>query len=371
MDLGSFFGAPNKFRYIELFAGIGGFRLALDRLGGQCVFASEIDRFARKNYELNHSDCPAGDITKIQAELVPDHDLLVGGFPCQAFSSSGARLGLEDERGILFLEIVRILKQKQPKAILLENVRGLVTHGDGATLRTILSQLGQAGYNIQHEVLDAVYLVPQERKRIYMVGIRKDLDNGEYRFPEFDTLHRRGFVDIAERDLKEDALQELALSAHQLAKVKLQCYTRKFPEARFLSDISSPTKTLQSSYSSYMVGSQFVPAPPESTCGWRKLSPREAARLQGFPENFHLCSSRSYRLLGNAVVPSMIAVVAAPLLPILYADDESVTWEALGWKVATELILEACPKDERLNKMRDALLEMKVFVTRTSAKPSI
>ena len=369
MDLGSFFGAPNMFQYVELFAGIGGFRLALDRLGGQCVFASEIDRFARKNYEFNHSDCPAGDITKIQPELVPDHDLLVGGFPCQAFSSSGARLGFDDERGVLFLEIVRILKQKQPKAILLENVRGLVTHAHGATLRTILSQLEQAGYIMRYEVLDAVCLVPQERKRIYMVGIRKDLDNGEYRYPELDTFHRRGFVDIAERDLKDDALQELALSAHQLAKVKLQSYTRKFPEARFLSNISLPTKTLQSSYSSYMVGSQFVPAPPESTSGWRKLSPREAARLQGFPESFHLCSSRSYCLLGNAVVPSMVALVAAPLLPLLYPSENPVNWEKLGWQVATELLLDACPKDERMNKLRDAL-QKKDAVTRTSTKPS-
>jgi DNA (cytosine-5)-methyltransferase 1 len=279
----------------------------------------------------------------------------VGGFPCQAFSSTGNRLGFADERGVLFLEIVRIVKQKQPKAILLENVRGLVTHDEGRTLQIILCELEQAGYTMRYKVLDASCLVPQERKRIYMVGIRHDLDTGDYQYPEVGPLPRRGFVDILDRNLTELELQALSLSAHQLAKVKSQNYTQKFPEARFLSDISGPTKTLQSSYSSYMVASQFVPAPPESTSGWRKFSPREAARLQGFPEHFQLCPARPYHLLGNAVVPSMIAIVAAPLLPVLYPIADTGSWANLGWQVANEMLLEACPKDERLNKMRDIL----------------
>jgi len=356
IPLGSFHSLPNKFRYIELFAGIGGFRLALDRLGGQCVFASEMDRFAKKNYELNHSDCPAGDITKISEEDIPEHDLLVGGFPCQAFSSSGNRLGFDDERGILFLEIVRILKRRQPKAILLENVRGLVTHDEGKTLTVILNELEQVGYTMRYKVLDAIDLVPQERKRVYLVGIRRDLDSGDYKYPELSTIRRRGFVDVLERDLTDDELQKLSLSPHQLGKVRTQAYTQKFPEARFLSDITGPTKTLQSSYASYMVGSQFVPSPPDITDGWRKLSPREAARLQGFPEDFHLCPFRSYRQMGNAVVPSMIVLVAAPLIPILYQPSEDAeNWEELGWKVAKEILLEACPKDERQDTLRDIL----------------
>jgi DNA (cytosine-5)-methyltransferase 1 len=355
VDMGSFNASPRKFRYVELFAGVGGFRLALDRMGGQCVFASEIDRFARKNYELNHLDRPAGDITKISARLVPDHDLLVGGFPCQAFSSSGTRLGFDDERGILFLEIVRILRQKKPKAVLLENVRGLGTHDEGRTLQHVISELEQSGYIMRYKEIDAVCLVPQERKRIYLIGIRQDLDTKVYRYPDVDVLERRGFVDVMEKSLNEDSLRQLSLSSHQLAKVKSQNYTQRFPEARFLFDTSCPTKTLQSSYSSYMVGSQFVPAPPETTSGWRRLTPREAARLQGFPEHFQLCPSRPYHLLGNAVVPSMIALVAAPLLLLLYPSGEPLNWEKLGWKVAFELLLDACPRDERKDKMHDAL----------------
>jgi DNA (cytosine-5)-methyltransferase 1 len=363
VDLGQFEPAPDtcKFRYIELFAGIGGFRVALDRLGGHCVFASEIDRFARANYELNHSDRLAGDITKISEDVIPDHDLLVGGFPCQAFSSSGERKGFEDERGVLFLEIVRIVKRKQPKAVLLENVRGLLTHDDGKTLQVILSTLEESGYVMKYQVLDAVHLVPQERKRIYLVGIRKDLwVPGGYEYPRIPPL-KRGFMDIMEVNMNAEMVESLSLSDHQLGKVRNQKYTQKFPEARFLSDLAKPTKTLQSSYASYMVGSQFVPVESNaddegdsvaSLKRWRKLSPREAARLQGFPETIQLCTARPYRLLGNAVVPSMIALVAAPLLKLLDPAVETTDCMTQGVQVATSLLLEASPGDERAVDLR-------------------
>lgn len=305
---------------------------------------------------MNHKDRPAGDITKISADLVPDHELLVGGFPCQTFSSSGTQMGFEDDRGLLFLEVVRLLKQKQPKAFLLENVRGLVTHKGCATLQTILSELHDSGYAVQYEVLDAVNLVPQERKRVYLVGIRNGLDNQSYRFPNFETLSHRGFVDIEQRDLSLEAIETLCLTEHQLEKVKSQKYTIRFPESRFLSNKSKATKTLQSSYASYMVGSQFVPAPKEAISRWRRLSPREAARLQGFPENFQLCSARPYHLLGNAVVPSMIVLVAAPLLPLLYAtEEEASNWETKGWQVAARLLLDASPADERKAKFQSSI----------------
>jgi len=360
IDLGFFRLKPNKFRYIELFAGVGGFRVALDRLGGSCLFASEVDRFARRNYELNHSDRPAGDITKISEEDIPDHDLLVGGFPCQAFSSAGERKGFEDPRGILFLEIVRILKHKQPKAILLENVRGLVTHEEGKTFATILSELEGVGYNVQWKVLDAVKVVPQERKRVYIVGNRKDIGCGphryEYEFPAIPTLNR-GFIDIMEGEMDRATIEKLSLTETQIQKVKNQSYTQKFPGARFLSDVKAPTKTLQSSYASYIVNSQFVPCPcHETTTTWRRLSPREAARLQGFPESFQLCPERPYHLLGNAVVPSMIALIAAPLLPFLdVALSDPI---AFGQKVAMELLLQACPGDERAASLRARMLEV-------------
>mmetsp|Transcript_39364 Transcript_39364/g.95283 ORF Transcript_39364/g.95283 Transcript_39364/m.95283 type:complete len:438 (+) Transcript_39364:113-1426(+) len=377
VDLGSFHhdvaaSNPNgkSFTYIELFAGIGGFRIALDRLGGRCVFSSEIDRFARASYETNYGDRPAGDITRISEEDIPPHDMLVGGFPCQSFSFSGERKGFDDHRGVLFLEIVRILKKHQPKVILLENVRGLLTHEDGRTLQVIISHLDQVGYDIKYQILDAVHLVPQERKRVYIVGIRKDLlivgasSSDYFEFPNIPNLER-GFQDVVEKDhsMEPSMLEKLRLSDHQLTKVRNQTYTQQFPEARFLSDFGLPTKTLQSSYASYMVGSQFVKEEEESpdeldSDYWRKLSPREAARLQGFPESFELCSSRPYHLFGNAVVPSMISLIAAGLLRFLYDDDDnddSTTIDddakesptSIGWRIASELLLEACPEDRK------------------------
>lgn len=165
-----------SFKYIELFAGIGGFRQALDRLGGECVFASEIDRFASKAYEALYGHKPAGDITKIDAKDIPDHDLLVGGFPCQAFSVAGKRLGFEDTRGTLFFEIARIAKEKRPKALLLENVKGLVNHDKGRTLDVMIQTLNEIGYVVDFEVLNSKYFgVPQNRERIFIIAIREDL----------------------------------------------------------------------------------------------------------------------------------------------------------------------------------------------------
>lgn len=352
VDLGSFCADSNnvKFKYVELFAGIGGFRIGLDRLGGSCVFASEVDRFARANYEANHGDRPAGDITRISENDIPDHDMLVGGFPCQSFSFSGERKGFDDHRGVLFLEIARILEKKKPKVILLENVRGLLTHEDGKTLQVIVSHLQQNDYKISYRVLDAATIVPQERKRIYIVGRRNDLVTAaEFVFPSIPNLGR-GFKDIVEKSLETSMLEKLQLSSRQELKVRLQNYTEQFPGARFLSNFELPTKTLQSSYASYMAGSQFVRVTSEDnkeSDTWRRLSPREAARLQGFPESFQLCENRPYHLLGNAVVPSMICLVAAQLLPYLDSSISTVSAKEFGWKAASSLLIEACPDDRK------------------------
>src|SRR5690625_3960698 len=168
------------FTYIDLFAGIGGFRQALDKFGGTCVFASEIDKFAAKAYETLYGHKPEGDITQIDAKDVPDHDLLVGGFPCQSFSVAGKRKGFEDTRGTLFFEIARIAKEKQPKALLLENVKGLVNHDKGNTLDTMIRTLNDIGYIVDFDVLNSKYFgVPQNRERIFIVAIREDLIEAE------------------------------------------------------------------------------------------------------------------------------------------------------------------------------------------------
>src|SRR5690625_4064248 len=170
-----------KFTYASLFSGIGGFEQALDKLGGECVFASEHDpkmktQWAAKAYEVLYGIKPAGDITQIDAKDVPDHDLLVGGFPCQAFSVAGKRQGFEDTRGTLFFEIARIAKEKQPRALLLENVKGLVNQDKGRTLPIRIETLNDIGYVVEFDVLNSKYFgVPQNRERIFIIAIREDL----------------------------------------------------------------------------------------------------------------------------------------------------------------------------------------------------
>ena len=164
------------FRYVSLFSGVGGFEQALNKLGGKCVMASEIDKFANKAYEVLYGESTIGDVTKIDENDVPDHDLLVGGFPCQAFSVAGKRLGFEDTRGTLFFEMARIAKAKKPKVILAENVKGLVGHDKGRTLNTIIQTLCDIGYTVDFEVLNSKYFgVPQNRERIFIIAIRDDL----------------------------------------------------------------------------------------------------------------------------------------------------------------------------------------------------
>jgi DNA (cytosine-5)-methyltransferase 1 len=164
------------FSYVSLFSGIGGFEQALNKLGGTCVMASEIDKYANQAYEVLYGHPTVGDVTKVAAEDVPDHDLLVGGFPCQAFSVAGKRLGFEEARGTLFFEIARIAKVKQPKAMLLENVKGLVGHDGGKTLDTIIQTLAEIGYTVDFEVMNSKYFgVPQNRERIFIVAVRDDL----------------------------------------------------------------------------------------------------------------------------------------------------------------------------------------------------
>ncbi|MDQ0174403.1 DNA (cytosine-5-)-methyltransferase [Bacillus chungangensis] len=167
----------SKFTYIELFAGIGGFRQALDKLGGECVFASEIDKFAKQAYATLYSDNHLyGDITKIKESNIPNHELIVAGIPCQAFSVAGKRRGFEDTRGTLFFDVARIAKEKRPKVIWIENVKGLVGHDKGRTLDTIVQTLNDFGYTFDFNVLNSKYFgVPQNRERIFIVAVRDDL----------------------------------------------------------------------------------------------------------------------------------------------------------------------------------------------------
>jgi len=197
-----------KFTFIDLFAGIGGFRIAMQELGGKCVYSSEFDAQAQRTYFANYGDMPFGDITKeITKSYIPDSfDILCGGFPCQAFSLAGKRLGFEDEtRGTLFFEIEDILRRKQPKAFFLENVKGLMIHKGGQTIRTILEHLDDAGYDVvPPQIVNAMdFGVPQHRERVYIIGFRKDLhiDIKKFKYPEPQTTgdKRPRFRDVMEK----------------------------------------------------------------------------------------------------------------------------------------------------------------------------
>src|SRR5690625_445242 len=187
------------FTYVSLFSGIGGFEQALNKFGGTCVFASEIDKFAAQAYETLYGEKPVGDITKINAKDIPDHDLLVGGFPCQAFSVAGKREGFEDTRGTLFFDIARIAAEKKPKALLLENVKGLVNHDKGRTLDVMIETLNDIGYIVDFDVLNSKYFgVPQNRERIFIVAIREDLiEQEEWLYTVGQTIVPRGKRRIA------------------------------------------------------------------------------------------------------------------------------------------------------------------------------
>lgn len=190
-----------KFTYVSLFSGIGGFEQALNKLGGTCVMASEIDKFANQSYELLYGHKTVGDITKVEAQDVPDHDVLVGGFPCQAFSVAGKRLGFSDTRGTLFFEIARLAKVKRPKALLLENVKGLVGHDRGRTLDTIVTTLNDIGYTVDFNVLNSKYFgVPQNRERIFIIALRDDLVKAEKWAIEGTNVVAKGKRRIAEID---------------------------------------------------------------------------------------------------------------------------------------------------------------------------
>lgn len=194
----------SKFKYVSLFSGIGGFEQALNKLGGECVLASEIDKFANKSYEIIYGHKTIGDITKVHEKNVPDHDLLVGGFPCQAFSVAGKRRGFADTRGTLFFELARIANEKKPKAIILENVKGLVNHKKGDTLRVIMKALNDIGYTTDFNILNSKYFgVPQNRERWICVALRNDLIGQE----EWIGIEGKNMLPKARKRILEDGVR--------------------------------------------------------------------------------------------------------------------------------------------------------------------
>lgn len=304
------------FRFIDLFAGIGGIRIPFQELGGRCVFSSEWEPHAQKTYEINFGEVPAGDITKIDANVIPDFDVLMGGFPCQPFSQAGRHKGFQDSRGTLFFEIERILETKRPKAFLLENVKQLVGHDKGNTLRVILDHLDRLNYHVNYKVLRAAdYGVPQNRERIYIVGFDKNYYDipANYSFPYPEPTHEETRLgDILESDVDERyTISDAMWIGHVERKKKHQEKGNGFGYSLFTPD-AKYVNTISARY--YKDGSEVLIDQGEGK-NPRTLTPRECARLQGFPEKFIIpvSNSQAYKQFGNSVAVPVVRAVAAAI----------------------------------------------------------
>jgi DNA (cytosine-5)-methyltransferase 1 len=321
--------ANPKFKFIDLFAGIGGIRLAYQNLGGKCVFTSEWNYQAKKTYEANFGEVPFGDITKISEKEIPDHDVLLAGFPCQPFSIAGVSkknaLGkahgfLDETQGTLFFDIARILKHKMPKAFMLENVKNLVSHDKGNTFRVIKNTLEELGYTIHYKVLDSKYFVPQHRERIIVVGFRKDLFDGIEQF-EFPKL---GDADKKIKDILLPNPDTKYTLTDNLWKF-LQDYAAKHKAKGNgfgfgMTDLDGVSRTLSARY--YKDGSEVLI--PQDGKNPRRLTPRECARLQGFPDEFLIpvSDTQAYKQFGNSVTTPLIHAVAKQLVKELNKVNE-------------------------------------------------
>lgn len=328
----------SDFTFIDLFAGIGGIRYAFQKIGGQCLFSSEWDKFAQKTYAANFGELPHGDITKIAASEIPSHDILLAGFPCQAFSQAGLRKGFNDTRGTLFFEIQRILAHHQPAAFVLENVKQLKGHNKGETLRTILNILRGEGNNkipndisisesskqalekklnywVDFKILRAAdFGCPQNRERIFIVGFNKDKVTNidfetSFNWPK-KIKNKTRVGDILEKNVPDKyTISQKLLDGHIRRKEKHLSKGNGFGFSLFNAN-SEYTNTLSARY--YKDGSEILIDQSDIKKRPRKLTPRECARLQGFPEEFivdAVSDVQIYKQFGNSVtVPVLVAI---------------------------------------------------------------
>lgn len=339
------------FHFIDLFAGIGGIRVAFERIGGRCIFTSEWDDYAQKTYAENHNNDDheiAGDITKVDARDIPDHDVLLAGFPCQPFSIAGVSkknaLGREhgfacETQGTLFFDICRILETKKPKAFLLENVKNLMSHDKGRTFDIITKSLRELGYHIHFRVMDGAHFVPQHRERILIVGFREPVAF------DFDALPmppkgKRTLADILHKtdgsepflewdgDRFFDHASSNVNSKYTLTN-NLWQYLQNYAEKHKakgngfgygLAYPHSVARTLSARY--YKDGSEILVYQGEGK-NPRRLTPRECARLMGFPDNFRIpvSDTRAYKQFGNSVVVDVMTHVAILMKPFIEAEQ--------------------------------------------------
>ena len=319
----------DKFTFIDLFAGIGGMRIAYEQSGGRCVYSSEWNKFSQKTYEANFGEIPDGDITKVNAQDIPDHDILVAGFPCQPFSiagvskknSLGRATGFEDKtQGTLFFDVCRILKAKRSKAFMLENVKNLKSHDHGRTFQIILESLEELDYQVFYEILDGQNFVPQHRERIIIIGFDRKRYGADIPF-EFNI------TPVEPKPVLKDILEENVDSKYTLTDhlwEYLQNYAAKHKAAGNgfgygMAPLDGVSRTLSARY--YKDGSEVLIA--QEGKNPRRLTPRECARLQGFPDSFVIPVSdlQAYKQFGNSVVVPLMKNLAELVIDTLSTLD--------------------------------------------------
>lgn len=307
-----------EFKMIDLFAGIGGTRLGFQLHGNvKSVFSSEWDKFSQKTYRANFGEIPQGDITEIDEKEVPNHDILVAGFPCQAFSQAGLKRGFDDARGTLFFDIARILNEKRPKAFLLENVKNLRSHDKGKTFEVIVNTLHELDYHVSSAILKARdFGVPQNRERIYIVGFdKRTVDNYEdFEFPTPSNVETK-VGNILQQNVSEKyTISDRLWDGHQRRKEEHKNKGNGFGYSIFNNN-SPYTNTISARY--YKDGSEILIEQKDSNP--RKITPREASRLQGFPEDFIIpvSDTQAYKQFGNSVSVPVVYEIAKNILNTL------------------------------------------------------
>jgi DNA (cytosine-5)-methyltransferase 1 len=321
------------FSFIDLFAGIGGMRQGFERAGGACVFSSEFESKAQMTYEENYGEYPFGDITLIPENDIPEHDVLLAGFPCQPFSHAGLKLGIDDTRGTLFYNIAKIMENKKPKVALLENVKGLISHDNGNTMQIILKTLADIGYKciidndiifnssakkIKDEARKMVlkskdFGIPQNRQRIYMVFWRKDIKT-DFKYPEPLDIQVKVCNILEENPDPKYTISDRLWAGHKRRKINNKKNGKGFGYG-IVTPESEYTNTISARY--YKDGSEVLI--DQDGKNPRKLTPLEAARLQGFPEDFKINKSnvQAYKQFGNSVSIPVIEALARKIKGII------------------------------------------------------
>ncbi len=315
------------YKFIDLFAGIGGFHLALSSLGAECVYANEWDKAAQSVYKDNFGIEPEDDITKVDENTVPDHDILCAGFPCQAFSISGKQRGFEDSRGTLFFDVARVVKAKRPKVVFMENVKNFAVRDNGNTLAVVKATMEQLGYTFYQKVLNAVnYGMPQKRERIYMVCFSNDLAEKNFSYPAPFKLarHVKDFL-LDDESMVKDLYVNRADTFYNGTKddrysdssIRLGIVNKGGQGERIYS-----TKGIAVTLSAYgggvfaKTGGYLVNGKP------RKLHPRECARIMGYPDTYKIAKNKNqaYKQFGNSVVVDVLQYIAVEIGKTLAAN---------------------------------------------------